>query len=102
MRMPITVAARFENGSEQRALTERLADVDELRFEANSPLTSVVIEPDAAVALAEVKRQLVCKRSTIGRAGESSNGTPWSAKRRLSSDRSRSHLQSLPWLEFAV
>jgi hypothetical protein len=48
-----------------------------------------------------VKRQLVCKPSTrsskavaqvytgadIGRADESSNGTPWSAKRTLNSDR---------------
>jgi hypothetical protein len=28
-----------------------------------------------------VKRQLVCKRSTIGRGDESSNGTPRSARR---------------------
>jgi tetratricopeptide (TPR) repeat protein len=53
MRMPVTVAARFEDGSEQRARTDRLADMDELRFEADSALKSVVVEPDAAVALAE-------------------------------------------------
>ena len=49
-----------------------------------------------------VKRQLVCKRSTIGRGDESSSGTPWFAKRKLNSDRSRSRRRSLPWLEFAV
>jgi hypothetical protein len=53
MRMPVTVAARFEDGSEQRAQTERLADIDELRLEGSSALKSVVIEPDAAVAMAE-------------------------------------------------
>jgi aminopeptidase N len=53
MRMPVTVAARFEDGSEQRARTDRLADMDELRFEADSALKSVVVEPDATVALAE-------------------------------------------------
>ena len=53
MRMPVTVAARFEDGSEQRARTERLADIDELRFRAKSPLKDVVIEPDSAIALAD-------------------------------------------------
>ena len=53
MRMPVTVAARFEDGSEQRARTERLADIDELRFRGKSPLKEVVIEPDSAVALAQ-------------------------------------------------
>jgi len=43
-----------------------------------------------------VKRQLVCKRSTIGRGDESSNDTPWSAKHRLNIDRSKSRLRSLP------
>ena len=53
MRMPVTVAARFEDGSEQRARTDRLADMDELRFEAHSALKSVAVEPEGAVALAE-------------------------------------------------
>jgi len=65
MRMPVTVATRLEDGSEQRARTDRLADIDELRFEAKSALRSVVIEPDAAVALAEapsqVQRELMAK-----------------------------------------
>jgi hypothetical protein len=52
MYMPVTVAARFEDGSEQRARTERLADVDELTFVAKSPLKQVVIDPDFALAMA--------------------------------------------------
>jgi hypothetical protein len=53
MRMPVTVAARFEDGSEQRACTERLADVDELTFRARSPLKEVSVEPDSAIAMAK-------------------------------------------------
>jgi tetratricopeptide (TPR) repeat protein len=53
MRMPVTIAARFEDGSEQRARTERLADMDELVFRAKAPLKEVVIEPDSAVVLVE-------------------------------------------------
>lgn len=53
MRMPVTVAARFEDGSEQRARTERLADLDELKFQAKAPLKEVVLEPDSAVVLVE-------------------------------------------------
>jgi hypothetical protein len=53
MRMPVTVAARFEDGSEQRAQTERLADLDELKFQGRSLLKEVVLEPDSSVALVE-------------------------------------------------
>jgi tetratricopeptide (TPR) repeat protein len=53
MQMPVTVAARFDDGSEQRAYTERLARIDELTFRAKSRLKDVIIEPDAAVAMAE-------------------------------------------------
>jgi tetratricopeptide (TPR) repeat protein len=52
MQMPVTVAARFEDGSEQRAQTDRLADIDVLTFQAKAALREVVIEPDATVALA--------------------------------------------------
>ena len=40
-----------------------------------------------------VKRHFVCKRLTIGRGDENSNGTPWSAKRTLNSDRLKSRLR---------
>lgn len=65
MQMPVMVAARFEDGSEQRAQTDRLADIDELKFQAKSPLKEVVIEPDAAVAMAQApppaQRELMAK-----------------------------------------
>jgi hypothetical protein len=51
MRMPVSVLARFEDGSEQRARTDRLADVDVLTFRARAPLKDVVIEPESAIAL---------------------------------------------------
>jgi tetratricopeptide (TPR) repeat protein len=53
MRIPVTVAARFEDGSEQRSFTERLADIDELTFRSTSPLKEVSIEPDSAIAMAK-------------------------------------------------
>jgi aminopeptidase N len=57
MHMPVTLAARFEDGSEQHLHTDRLADVDELKFQASSSLKSVVVEPEAAIALAEAPSQ---------------------------------------------
>jgi tetratricopeptide (TPR) repeat protein len=67
MQMPVTVAARFEDGSEQRAQSERLADLDELKFPAKSPLKEVVIDPDHTVALAELapSAQLEAKLSQM-------------------------------------
>jgi tetratricopeptide (TPR) repeat protein len=53
MRVPVTVAARFEDGSEQRARTERLARIDELTFRAKSRLKEAIVDPDSAVAMAE-------------------------------------------------
>jgi len=51
MHLPVTVAAQFEDGTEQRAVTERLAEAETLRFRAASPLTNVVLEPDSSVIL---------------------------------------------------
>jgi hypothetical protein len=51
MRMPVTVLARFEGGSEQRARADRPADVDVLTFRARTPLQDVVVEPESAIAL---------------------------------------------------
>ena len=54
MRMPVSVLARFEDGSAQRARTDRLADVDVLTFRARTPLEDVIIEPDSGIALIAV------------------------------------------------
>ncbi len=65
MQMPVTVAARLDDGSELRIRTDRLADLDELKFTARSPLKQVVIEPDGMVALADApgqaQRELMAK-----------------------------------------
>src|SRR5438552_6689263 len=45
----------------------------------------------------EVKRHLVCKRWTIEKADENSNGIPWFVLHRPNSDKLRFHLPSLPW-----
>lgn len=71
MHMPVTVAAQFKDGSEQRVRTDRLADIDELKFSANSALKSVVIEPDEAIALATAPPQ--AEREAIAKVSE----LPW-------------------------
>src|SRR5947209_6283025 len=48
-------------------------------------------------AALEVKRHLVCKRWTIEKADENSNGIPWFVLHRPNSDKLRFHLPSLPW-----
>jgi tetratricopeptide (TPR) repeat protein len=53
VRMPVTVAAKFEDGTEQCARTERMFDVDELHFHSKAQLRDVAIDPDRAVAMAE-------------------------------------------------
>lgn len=53
LRMPLAVAVRFEDGSTAAARTERLADVDELRFHAASRIRDVTLDPDQAVVMAE-------------------------------------------------
>ena len=78
-----------------RVLRERGLDTA-IRLEARL-LTAVELQQ-----ILWVKRHFVCKRWTIERAGESSSDTPWSGKRKLNSDRSRSRLRSLPWLGFFV
>jgi tetratricopeptide (TPR) repeat protein len=80
IRMPVTLAARFEDGSEQRVRTERLADLEELNFQTKSPLKEVVIEPDATVALAEVPSP--SQREFIGKV----NQMPWTGVREKALD----------------
>jgi hypothetical protein len=68
LRMPIAVAARFEDGTEQRMRTERLVQVDELQFQSKSPLKEVVLDPDHAVVMvdaAPVARPLVSRIQSL-------------------------------------
>lgn len=71
MQMPVSVAARFNDGSELRIQTDRLADLDELKFTAKSPLKEVVIDPDRAVALAAISAP--AQRELEARVGQ----MPW-------------------------
>ena len=65
MRMPLIVLARFADGQEQRARTERLADVDVLTFSSSSPLKEAVLAPEGALALidsaSDRQRELVSR-----------------------------------------
>ena len=51
LEMPLTVEARFEDGSRQRAVTDRLAVKSELRFASAAPLKEAVLDPDGALPL---------------------------------------------------
>jgi hypothetical protein len=53
LEMPIPVEARFEDGSTQRATTERLLRVSALRFDGGAPVREVVLDPDGVLPLLE-------------------------------------------------
>ena len=53
LEMPVPVVAYFEDGSEQRQVTDRLLSVQELTFESHAPLVEVRIDPDGDLAMAE-------------------------------------------------
>jgi tetratricopeptide (TPR) repeat protein len=51
LKMPVPVRADFEDGTSQEVLTNRLHDVDTLRFESDSPLKQVRLDPEKALAM---------------------------------------------------
>jgi tetratricopeptide (TPR) repeat protein len=51
LKMPLPVVARFEDGTTQRACTNRLRDVDTVRFESQAPLKNVELDPNHALPL---------------------------------------------------
>ena len=51
LKMPVPVAAHFEDGTMQRTFTNRLRDVDTIQFESRSPLKDVQLDPDQALPL---------------------------------------------------
>ncbi|MHC4120727.1 MAG: hypothetical protein ACYSWO_24815 [Planctomycetota bacterium] len=51
LKMPVPVAARFEDGTTQRAFTNRLRKVDTIYFESQSPLKDVQLDPEQALPL---------------------------------------------------
>ena len=51
LKMPVPVAAHFEDGTTQRAFTNRLRKVDTIHFESQSPLKDVQLDPEQALPL---------------------------------------------------
>ena len=51
LKMPIPVAAHFEDGTTQRTFTNRLRDLDTIRFDSRSALKDVQLDPDQALPL---------------------------------------------------
>lgn len=68
--MPVTIAARFEDGTEQRVRTERLARIDEIHFLAKSPVREVAIDPDRAVIMVDAP-------ATVRSLTRKIAGLPW-------------------------
>ena len=53
MRMPVTIAARFEDGTEQRARVDRTLRSEELRFKSKAALREVAVDPDHEYVLVD-------------------------------------------------
>ena len=51
LKMPVPVAANFEDGSTQRAFTNRLRKVNKIRFESKSPLKNARLDPEQSLPL---------------------------------------------------
>jgi len=51
--MPVPVEARFQDGSVQRGIVDRILPTAELFFESTSPLVEAVLDPDAVLPLLE-------------------------------------------------
>jgi tetratricopeptide (TPR) repeat protein len=51
LKMPVPVAAHFEDGTMQRTFTNRIRDVDTIQFESRSPLKDVQLDPEQALPL---------------------------------------------------
>jgi len=73
LKMPVPVVAYFEDGTSQRRLTDRLADISEISFESRSQLKDARLDPEGALAF-------VPRPPSAG------------------SEQLRSEVQNLPWL----
>lgn len=72
MRMPVTIAARFEDGTEQRARVDRTLPNEELTFRSNAALREVAIDPDHEYVLVDAPASV---RSLVNKIGD----LPWGA-----------------------
>jgi len=51
LKMPVPIVAYFQDGTQQLKFTDRLLDVNVLKFESASPLKEVQLDPDGELAL---------------------------------------------------
>ena len=72
MRMPVTIAARFEDGTEQRARVDRTLRSEELRFQSKAALREVAVDPDHEYVLVDAPATV---RSLTLKIGD----LPWGA-----------------------
>ena len=56
MRMPVTIAAHFEDGSEQRTRTDRMLPSEELHFASKSALRDITVDPDHEYVLVDAPK----------------------------------------------
>jgi hypothetical protein len=72
MRMPVTIAARFEDGSEQRARVDRTLRSETLQFRSKAALREVAVDPDHEYVLVDAPSTVRSLTLKIG-------GLPWGA-----------------------
>ncbi|UCE49610.1 MAG: hypothetical protein JSW47_05585, partial [Phycisphaerales bacterium] len=72
LKMPVPVAGHFEDGTTQRTFTNRLRDVDTIRFESRSALKDVQLDPNGALPLVESPPSADEKQVT-----KAIQGLPW-------------------------
>jgi hypothetical protein len=72
MRMPVTIAARFEDGTEQRTRADRMLRSELLRFKSKAALRGVVVDPDHEYVLVDAPASMQSLTFKIG-------DLPWGA-----------------------
>ena len=96
-----TTVCKFRHLLEAHQLGEQILGQVNLHLQAQGVRITTGTIVDAPILHAptstKVKRHLVCKRWTIEKADENSNGIPWFVLHRPNSDKLRFHLPSLPW-----
>ncbi|HUW20334.1 MAG TPA: M1 family aminopeptidase [Sedimentisphaerales bacterium] len=66
LKMPLPVAAYFEDGTVQRRFTDRLLDVDTLTFKAAAPLKRAFLDPENRLALVDEVSGEICALPKVG------------------------------------
>ena len=72
LKMPVPVAAHFEDGTTQRTFTNRLREADTIRFESRTPLKDVQLDPEQALPLVFQRPPMTAEQLT-----EAIQDLPW-------------------------